>query len=473
MKLFKSLLLGSAAGLVVVSGASAADLGVKKPVAVEYVKICSAHGAGFFYIPGSSDTCMQIGGFIRTEYLYTQTRTRGDDVPSFRGYGRITVDTRQTTSYGLLRTFIRYDALASGGAFSANGAVGSNLGVNAYATPNNTNALLNRAFIQFYTGTAGYFMAGRMVSAFDFYANDLSFTHVSGSDRSNVNLLSYTATFGKGFSATLSVEDQWLGRRQAGAGLATVAGLTYSGAAGTAQAQAGQSLPDIVGSLAVTQPWGSAQLSGAVHQLRLSNRDLTGNYVATTYGYAVQGGVKLNLPMIAAGDVLWLQAAYGNGAIDFAGTSRNAVDVSSLGSPRAAAVVADAYIDSLGNVKKSNAWTVVAALQHNFTPDWQMMLYGSYGKVSYSGTGANRIGTLAGSAFNGSRAGYVDYTVAALGGRLTWFYAKNFYIGQEVQYTLLDLRGRVSNPYDTPAAATGTKGSFGTWSARLRFHRGF
>ena len=52
MKMVKSLLLGSAAGLVAVAGAQAADLPVKaKPV--EYVKICSIYGAGFFYIPGT------------------------------------------------------------------------------------------------------------------------------------------------------------------------------------------------------------------------------------------------------------------------------------------------------------------------------------------------------------------------------------------------------------------------------------
>ena len=63
MKMVKSLLLGSAAGLVAVSGAQAADLPVKaKPV--EYVKVCSLYGAGFYYIPGT-DICMKIGGYVR------------------------------------------------------------------------------------------------------------------------------------------------------------------------------------------------------------------------------------------------------------------------------------------------------------------------------------------------------------------------------------------------------------------------
>ena len=65
MKMVKSLLLGTAAGLVAMSGAQAADLPVKaKPV--QYVKICSLYGAGFYYIPGT-DTCIKIGGFVRAE----------------------------------------------------------------------------------------------------------------------------------------------------------------------------------------------------------------------------------------------------------------------------------------------------------------------------------------------------------------------------------------------------------------------
>ena len=66
MKMVKSLLLGSAAGVVAVAGAQAADLPVKaKPV--QYVKICTLYGDGFYYIPGS-DTCIRFGGYIRADY---------------------------------------------------------------------------------------------------------------------------------------------------------------------------------------------------------------------------------------------------------------------------------------------------------------------------------------------------------------------------------------------------------------------
>jgi hypothetical protein len=47
---------------------AAADLPVKAK-AVEYVKICTAYGAGFFYIPGS-DTCIKIGGYMRADVTF-------------------------------------------------------------------------------------------------------------------------------------------------------------------------------------------------------------------------------------------------------------------------------------------------------------------------------------------------------------------------------------------------------------------
>ena len=62
----KSLLLGSAAALVAVSGARAADAVevVAEPEPMEYVRVCDTYGAGFYYIPGT-ETCLRVGGYIR------------------------------------------------------------------------------------------------------------------------------------------------------------------------------------------------------------------------------------------------------------------------------------------------------------------------------------------------------------------------------------------------------------------------
>ena len=50
-------------GLVAATGAQAAN-GLEKSSPVQYVKICSLHGDGFYYIPGT-DTCLKMGGYVR------------------------------------------------------------------------------------------------------------------------------------------------------------------------------------------------------------------------------------------------------------------------------------------------------------------------------------------------------------------------------------------------------------------------
>jgi hypothetical protein len=81
MKMVKSLVLGSAAGLIAMSGAQAADLPVKAK-AVEYVRICSLYGAGFFYIPGT-DTCIKLGGYLRVDTTFNGSGVQ--DNPAWTG----------------------------------------------------------------------------------------------------------------------------------------------------------------------------------------------------------------------------------------------------------------------------------------------------------------------------------------------------------------------------------------------------
>jgi hypothetical protein len=67
----KSLLLGSATALAVVSGAQAADAIVAAaPEPMEYVKVCDAFGTGYFYIPGT-ETCLKISGLVRYDLTYS------------------------------------------------------------------------------------------------------------------------------------------------------------------------------------------------------------------------------------------------------------------------------------------------------------------------------------------------------------------------------------------------------------------
>src|SRR5690349_17509030 len=132
MTLSKSLLLGSIAGLAAVAGAQAADLPVAKAAPVEYVRVCSTYGAGFFYIPGT-DTCLRIGGRVRAQYIYGEPLTRAQDATGFYTRGRIQLDARTATAYGLLRTFVRYEITrTTGTAFrgpTAFGTVGTSANV--------------------------------------------------------------------------------------------------------------------------------------------------------------------------------------------------------------------------------------------------------------------------------------------------------------------------------------------------------
>jgi len=64
---FTTLLLGTAAAFGIAGSAQAADLAVAE--AIDYVKVCDAYGAGYYYIPGT-DTCLRIGGYVQVDAWY-------------------------------------------------------------------------------------------------------------------------------------------------------------------------------------------------------------------------------------------------------------------------------------------------------------------------------------------------------------------------------------------------------------------
>ncbi len=111
MKL-KTLLLSSAAAFAVVGGAQAADLSVAEPV--DYVKVCDAFGAGYWYIPGT-DTCIKIGGLVRMDIVFHSNQTV-DYVGShsasweFATEAHVNVTAKSMTEYGPLTAFMELRA---------------------------------------------------------------------------------------------------------------------------------------------------------------------------------------------------------------------------------------------------------------------------------------------------------------------------------------------------------------------------
>jgi hypothetical protein len=229
MKMVKSLILGSAASLLAMGGAQAADLPVKAK-AVEYVRICSLYGAGFWYIPGT-DTCIRISGYVRGEVAIHSgpfgapaygsvlgNQDRYSDSYTATARGSLTFDTRTASEYGVVRALMKFNETFTTGqtiftqaaqfAAALTGPQGNEYGRGGGITS------VDYAFIQF----AG-FTFGKAVSAFETpwmgngFGNGGSFL-IGGSDNvTGIPQVAYTAQFGNGVSASVAVEDGTVYRR--------------------------------------------------------------------------------------------------------------------------------------------------------------------------------------------------------------------------------------------------------------------
>jgi len=100
---------------IAATGANSAEIIAVEPEPVEYVKICDTFGKGFFYIPGT-ETCLNFNGYIRVEAIYTDTAT--SNTTDWRYRGRLNIDARNETDWGVLRSQLRLQANGRGGADS-------------------------------------------------------------------------------------------------------------------------------------------------------------------------------------------------------------------------------------------------------------------------------------------------------------------------------------------------------------------
>src|SRR6266404_6135598 len=288
MKMVKSLILGSAAGLLAMSGAQAADLPVKAK-AVEYVKICSLYGAGFFYIPGT-DTCIKLGGYLRVDTtfngsIYDQPAWSGDlgqqnryrDYFAARSRMALTVDTRTATEYGVVRTFAQGDFQFS--VFNSNSVNPASFVTNAAG--NGLSGLLGNVgegyvavelvFIQFAGFTFGKSASAYATPWHGYPGNNSSFLLGGHTDVTGINNIQYSWQFGNGVSATLGLDDSVVFNRTLLLNLAN--GVSATGINGTAYG--GDHAPDIVGNIRIDQAWGLWQISAAGHDVNAAYNSLT------------------------------------------------------------------------------------------------------------------------------------------------------------------------------------------------------
>jgi hypothetical protein len=293
----KSLLLGSAAALVAVSGAQAADAIVApEPEAVEYVRVCDAYGAGYFYIPGT-ETCLRIGGYVRADIkggdnVYARgndhaldASVKGDqakllgnltnkrrDTYNFMSRFNLNMTTASETELGTLKTFssVRFQ-YENGDTAKSSGS-------------------LRYGYIQL-----GGLRVGLDESAFvtfpGYYGDVMNDDVILGGGY-RTNAISYTFTGGNGFSAMIALEQGGTNDADAAGEYLGFDGKTFK----TKDVKIDDYTPHIVGGLKFEQAWGSIV---GVAAYDAQNEEWAGKVrldvnVTEQFSVWVQGGYKSN-----------------------------------------------------------------------------------------------------------------------------------------------------------------------------------
>ncbi|MCX5519428.1 porin [Kaistia defluvii] len=365
---FKTLLLGSAAAMLMAGGAQAADLTVAEPV--DYVKVCDAFGAGFFYSPGT-DTCIKIGGYVK----FGTSFGNNSDLGTFNGaypdsnwgnfYTEVSIQATASsvTEYGNLTGFI--DMRAKTGNSS-----GSDETLSDYINASTNSAYVDSAYLELGPLKAGYF-----TSLFDF-GRGYNDTGMFGSD-STVDHIQLTYAV-NGFGLALSVED--------GRDRGTLAnGFLYDAGNPIPYSEVNQdNVPDVVGAITYASGIFSAKVAAAY-----TNQSVSYNYNNDTFegdsGWAIGGGLEIALDSFSAGDRFFISAAYGDNANSYTGIS-GGTSVAGFVGP---------YLNNAVAVLPGTSWSALASYKHVWTPQLWSSLSGGY--ANFDGTDYTRTGLGIGS----------------------------------------------------------------------------
>jgi len=383
---------GFVAGAGAVATANAADLPTFKSAPIAYVQTCNVGGMAGFVIPGS-DTCLKISGYVNLEIAAGNvTRQSGlaftgvpgespvtaeeiasgksRDALGFTARGQVDFDARQQTSYGVLRGYAEIQGLNSNGFETAF-----------------TDIFVNVAYVQW----AGL-TAGKVSSFFSYLAGGPSWYDFYSPDRVSTNqpdVLAYTATFGSGFSATISIED----------GTGAEVNNGFNG--GFSNVYLGTRYPDLVAAARVDQSWGSAQLSGAAHNTRVTG--VSGDST-DIWGYAFLAGATANLPWLGAGDKIAVQGVYSHAALGYSGIPNAAFSPGDQGMNMNGNgliyQLTDALNYDVGLWSTPTAWTAAAFLEHHFSPQFSVIPEISFATIRYSNSPV-MISTTANSVLGG------------------------------------------------------------------------
>jgi hypothetical protein len=301
----KSLLIGSAAAIVAVSGARAADaVVIAEPEPFEYVRVCDTYGVGFYYIPGT-ETCLRISGLIRydiefseddewvvsledelsvaeyvddiiedlddeaaayiideyglADYVEGNTIIRGglDEGWAKDATARVNIDARSETEWGTFRRFMRLEANTGG-----------TTGIYGLEASDEVNVIY--AYVE---------LGGLLVGLYDtLYDGEMSPEWDEGGGNA-AHQIRYTFSGANGMTFALSIEEHDYN-------------YDYT--------------PNVVGNVRLSQGWGSVALFAA--------------YDATFEEFGLKGIARFDIT-----DAIWLEgmAIYESGFGDFSVSSAN------------------------------------------------------------------------------------------------------------------------------------------------------
>jgi len=481
MKMVKSLVLGSAAALLAMGGAQAADLPVKAK-AVEYVRVCSLYGAGFWYIPGT-DTCIKIGGYLRVDTTFNGgiyggpfwnggggTGDRFTDRMNSRSRMALTVDTRTATEYGVVRTFAQGDfqfnnfGTTNPTVIGAAPAPFSGLNSSLLSNVGGGYVAVEYVFLQFAGFTFGKSSSAYATPWNGYPGNNTSFL-IGGNDSvTGVNNIQYTAQFGNGVSGSIGLDDPTVFNRTPVWNLSVPFGAPLVTGFAGANAFEGWVYPDLVGNIRVDQAWGLFQVSGAVHHvggtynlLGAGGAPVTGAGVLSTpltnsilsghpdskVGGSVMAALQIkNLPT-GPGDDIKFDASWAKGdtknVISTSATSPSFLMIGGVpgqfagsGTIGFGATTDGVYLPVAaggdGSIHLTEAFGVRGAFNHNWDPYWSTSVWGGAGWVRYDGAAKAALCGNFGGLVPGQGITYTcnpDFNVGMVGVVTRWTPVKN------------------------------------------------
>jgi Porin subfamily len=442
MKMVKSLLLGSAAGVVAVAGAQAADLPVKaKPV--QYVKICTLYGDGFYYIPGS-DTCIRFQGYVRADYNFNGrnphvggangAQDRTVQRSTMRHRANLGVDTRTQTAYGTLRTYINFN-------------IDNELSADS--------AQATRAFIQW-----GGFTFGRTASFVDHEGSlgDSGFRSLytglvdATTGAAGINQIAYTWQLGNGITLNVGADD---GRSRSilnvGTGGAASGTLVTAGTDPTSSAH-GQSHPDPWVALRVSQAWGRASVAVIGHKNAASYYTGTAagciqtgttlcGYPDDKWGFAVVSGIEIKLDSLSPGSRIGGYVTYGQGASRITRNSQTSPGLYGSGNEISFGVLTDAVYGNAGAVagyggglELTTTWAAGGGFEYFWTRNFSSTIYGGYTRTEYSGAGSALVCTRV-TIVSANPTCDPNYSLWQVGTHHDWFPVPGLRFAVDVLYT--------------------------------------